>query len=99
MLERLGRALGQHVDAAMAVRVRGLVTLRHRVENLPRLLRARGRVEERERLAVDLLLEDREVAAQYLRVELRFGRNSHALMVTRRFALEALHPRSYRRGR
>src|SRR3954454_9520089 len=98
MLERLGRALGQHVDTAVDVRVRGLVDPRHRIEHLPRLLRAGGRIEEGERLAVDLLLEDREVAAQRLRVELRFGRNSHALMVTRRFASEALHRRSYRRS-
>ena len=82
MLERLGRALGEHVDTAVHVRVRGLVELGHRVEHLPRLLRARGRVEERERLAVDLLLEDREVAPQRAGIELRIGSHGHGFIVT-----------------
>ena len=60
----LGRALGELVDAAMDVRVRRLVEAVHRLEHLARLLRARGRIEEGERLAVELLLEDREIRAQ-----------------------------------
>ena len=61
--------LGEHVDAAVHVRVRRLVELLHRLEHLARLLRARRRVEERQRLAVELLLEDREIGAQALRVQ------------------------------
>ncbi len=71
VLEALGRALGELVDAAMDVRVRRLVEVVHRLEHLARLLRARGRIEEGERLAVELLLEDREIRAQRPRVKLR----------------------------
>ena len=63
VLERLGRPLGELVDAAVHVRVRRLVEVRHRLEHRPGLLRARGRVEEGERLAVEDLLEDREIGA------------------------------------
>jgi hypothetical protein len=69
-LEALGRPLGEHVDAAVDVGVRGLVELALRVEHLPRLLRAHGGVEVGERLAVEALLEDREVRAEPARVEL-----------------------------
>ena len=64
-----GRALRQRVDAAVHVRVRGLVELADRVEHLPRLLRAGRGIEVRERLPVDLLLEDRKVGAELLRIE------------------------------
>ena len=63
-LVALRRALGQPVDAAMDVRVLVLVERAHPVEHLARLLRRRRRVEIRERLAVDLLLEEREVRAK-----------------------------------
>ena len=76
-LERLGRALGQRVDAAVHVRVRRLVELGHRVEHLARFLRARGRVEEGERLAVERLLEDGKVRPQAVRVELPVGGHGH----------------------
>ena len=76
-LEPRGRALAELVDAAMDVRVRRLVEVRHRVEHLPRLLRARRRVEEGERLAVEGLLEDREVGAEPERVERRLSLDSH----------------------
>ncbi len=80
-LQPLGRALGELVHAAVHVRVRRLVELRHRVEHLARLLRARSRVEERERLAVERLLEDREVGAQSSRVESGSRRYGHHRIV------------------
>ncbi len=69
-LEALGRQLGEQVDAAVDVCVRGLVELAQRVEHLPRLLRAHRGVEVGERLAVEAMLEDREVRAELARVEL-----------------------------
>jgi len=69
-LEALGRPLGEQVDAAMDVGVRGLVELALRVEHLPRLLRAHRGVEVGERLTVEALLEDRKVRAELVRVEL-----------------------------
>src|SRR5437773_9896005 len=44
-LEALGRPLGEQVDAAMDVGVRGLVELALLIEHLPRLLRAHRGVE------------------------------------------------------
>ena len=79
----LGRPLGEQVDAAVHVRVRGLVEVADRVQHLPRLLRAGRRVEIGERLAVDLLLEDREVGAQLLRVEGWASRHGHRAIVPR----------------
>ena len=76
-----GRVLGELVDAAVDVRVRRLVERRHRVEHLARLLRRGRRVEERERLPVDLLLEDREVGAQPVRVQLLRCLDGHAPIV------------------
>ena len=81
-LEAAGRALGQHVDRAVDVRVRCLVELSHPVEHLARLLRGVRGVEVGKTLAVDLLLEDREVAAQRARVELGSGCHSHDFIVT-----------------
>src|SRR5439155_19243892 len=80
-LEPRGRALAELVDASMHVCVRRLVEGRHRVEHLPRLLRARGRVEIDERLAVEVLLEDREVGTQPHCVyrSLNLDRNGHAV--------------------
>ena len=80
-LEALRRALRELVDAAVDVRVRGLVERLHRLEHLPRLLGARGGVEVRERLSVELLLEDREVLAQRVRIELGAGRYGHCPIV------------------
>ena len=54
----------------MDVCVRGLVELALRVEHLPGLLRAHRGVEVGERLTVEALLEDREVRAEGVRVEL-----------------------------
>ena len=75
------RALREPVDAAVDVGVRVLVELAHRVEHLPRLLRRRGRVEERDRLPVHELVEHREVRAKAVRVELRFCRHGHGAIV------------------
>ena len=83
-LEGRRRALAELVDAAMDVRVRRLVEVRHRVEHLPRLLRARGRVEVGERLAVEVLLEDREVGAELGGVERRRDLNGHVSTVPSR---------------
>src|SRR5438067_1096744 len=68
-LESCGRALGEHVDAAVHVRIRRGVEVGHRLEHLARLLRAGRGVEEGERLAVDQLLEDGEVRADRAGVE------------------------------
>ena len=65
-----GRALGKRVDAAVDVRVAVLVELPHRVEHLPRLLGRRRRVEIGDRLAVHELVEDGEIGAELLRIEL-----------------------------
>jgi hypothetical protein len=54
----------------MDVGVGRLVELAQRVEHLPRLLRGHGGVEVGERLSVEALLEDREVRAEGVRVEL-----------------------------
>ena len=78
-----GGALAEDVHRPVDVRVRGLVERRHRVEHLARLLRAVRRVEVRERLAVDLLLEDGEVRAQSAGVELLQARGQHLFMVAR----------------
>ena len=82
-LVRLGRPLREQIDAAVHVRVRGLVEVADRVQHLARLLRAGRRVEIRERLSVDLLLEDREVGAQLLRVEGWASRHGHRAIVPR----------------
>src|SRR5512142_3025171 len=69
----------------MHVRVRGLVEVAQNVEDLTRLLGAGGRVEVRERLAVDLLLEDGKIRAQLLRVEGGWSsRHGHVAIVPRR---------------
>ena len=68
-LVALGGALGQPVDAAVDVRVLVLVERAHPVEHLARLLGRRRRVEVRERLPADELLEEREVRAKRCGVE------------------------------
>ena len=73
-----GRALGERIDATVHVGVRVLVELAHRVEHLTRFLGRRGRVEVRNGLAVEQLLEDGEIGAQLLRIELGCRRYGHA---------------------
>src|SRR5215207_265687 len=73
--------LGELVDAAVDVRVRGLVEGADRVEDLTGLLCRRGGVEVRERLPVDLVLEDREVRAQLVRIQLGACLDRHAAIV------------------
>ena len=85
------RALGEPVDAAMDVRVRVLVEVAHRIEHLARLLRRRGRVEERHRPAVHELVEHGEVGAQAVRVQLGLRRYGH---VTHRTPEASPYPRS-----
>ena len=80
----LGRALGEPVDATMDVRVLVLVERAHPVEHLPRLLRRRRRVEVRERLAADELVEEREVRAQSGGVERARGADGHHPIVAGR---------------
>ena len=70
--------LGEGVDAAVHIRVRVLVELAHRVEHLPGLLGGRGRVEIRDGLAVHELVEDGEIGAQLLRIQLGCRRDGHA---------------------
>ena len=80
-LVALGGALRERVDAPVHVAVRGLVEGPDRIEDLARLLGADRGVEVGERLAVDLLLEDREVAAQLAGIELRLSVDGHVPMV------------------
>ena len=80
-LVALGRPLGEPVDAAVHVRVAVLVEVAHRVEHLAWLLGRGGRVEVGDGLAVDEILEIREVGADALDVELRLGSYRHEVMV------------------
>src|SRR5207249_7162412 len=77
--------LGERVDTAVDVRVRRFVEGAQLVEHLAGLVRAHGRVEVRERLAADLLLEDRKVGAELARVQLRLCRYGHPAIVPGRF--------------
>ena len=63
------------------VRVRLAVQAVHRVEHGDGLLRARRGVEVGERLPVDRLLEDGEIAAQRVRIELRTHGYGHGSIV------------------
>ena len=69
-LEGVGRAGGQRMRGAMHVRVLVRVEMRQPVDHGLRLLRGRGVVEPDERLAVDVFAQDREVAAEDMRIEL-----------------------------
>ena len=80
-LVALGRPLGEPVDAPVHVRVAVLVEVAHRVEHLAGLLGRGGRVEEGDRLAVDEILEVREIGADALNVELCLGGYRHVVMV------------------
>jgi hypothetical protein len=55
--------------------------MHHGVEDLTRLLRGHRRIEVREWLAVDLLLEDRKVGAQLARVERRASPDGQEVIV------------------
>ena len=72
----LGRPFREDVDAAVDIRVAGLVNVVHGVEDGARLLGARGVVEVGDRLAADLLRQDREVGADLF--EVVGGRGDHA---------------------
>ena len=87
-----GRALGEVVDAAVHVCVRRLVELAHRVQHLPRFLRARGRVQVGQRLPVDGVLEDRKIPSHGVRIELRACGHGHTAIVPRRRAMKVLAP-------
>src|SRR5262249_25301784 len=79
--------LGELVDAAVDAAVGGLVELRHRVEHLTRLLGGRRRVQIGERLAVEVLLEDREIRTQARRVQSPLGLYRHSRTVAGRSLL------------
>ena len=64
-----GRPLAQRVDPAMDVRVVLAVVGVERLEDRGRLLGGRRRVQVDQPMAVDLLVEDREVGAQRLGIE------------------------------
>ncbi len=59
-----GGAIAQFVDAAMDVGVVVLVIMAQRLDHRARFLRRGGVVEINQRLAMDLLVEDREILAQ-----------------------------------
>src|SRR5919198_1006512 len=88
-LELRGRAFGERVDTAVHVRVRGLVERAHRVKYLTRLLRGDRRIQVRKRLAVDLLLEDRKIGSQTLRIEPGFSPYGHTAIVSTHRGYEA----------
>jgi len=76
-----GCDLRKRVDAAMDVRVGGLVEVAQLVEHLARFVRADRGVEVGERLAADLLLEDGKIGAELACVELRLGCYGHPAIV------------------
>ena len=94
-----GRTLGQLVHPSVDICVRGLVEAPDRTEHLAGLLGARSRVEEGKGLAVDQLLEDREVSAELLRVELRACRHSHAGILAPGVEQAAVHAPTWRPDR
>ena len=79
----LRRPLREDVDAAMDVRVGGLVHPVHRVEHRPRLLGARGVVEVGDRPAAHLLGEDGEVGADLFEVVGGGGNHAAKLALSR----------------
>ena len=62
--KRVRRAVAQLVDAAMDIGVVVLVIMHQRVNHRARFLRRGGVVEINQRLAVDLLIEDRKILSQ-----------------------------------
>ena len=63
-LERKGGLLAQFVDAAMHIGVDMLVILFQAHNHPPRLLRRSAAIQKRQRLAIDLLVQYRELATQ-----------------------------------
>ena len=63
--KRVRRAVAQFMDAAMDVGVVVLVIMHQRVNHRAGLLRRGGVVEINQRLAVDLLVQDRKIRAQF----------------------------------
>ena len=95
----LGGPLGEDVDAAVDVRVAGLVDVIHRVEHRPRLLGARGVVEVGDRPAPDLLPEDREVGADLVEVVGGGSGHQQKLALSRtRWSPSAARPRTASTG-
>jgi hypothetical protein len=77
-LVRVGGALAQRVHAAVDVGVVVLVVVVDGLDHCARTLARRGVVEIDERLAVDLLIQDREVAPDARDVEVRSARARNA---------------------
>ena len=73
-LEGVGRARRERVRCAMHVGILARIEIGDAVDHGLRLLRGRGVVEPDQRLAVDIFLQDREVAAEDMRVELPCSR-------------------------
>ena len=69
-LERVGRTRRERVGGAMHVGIVARVEMGDAVDHGLRLVRGRGVVEPDQRLAVDIFVQDREVAAEDMRVEL-----------------------------
>ena len=74
-------ALGEGVDAAMDVRVVALVIIVQRLDDDARLLRGGGVVEINQRLAVDLLPQDRKVVTDFFQFN-RIENFDHCLRTT-----------------
>ena len=68
-----GGAIAQFVNAAVDIGVVVLVVAADGIEDGARLLRGGGVVEVDERMAVDLLIEDREVGAEPPSLSRRLG--------------------------
>ena len=80
--ERGGGAVAQFVDAAMDIGVVVLVVMAQGVEHRARLLRGGGVVEIDQRLAVNLLVEDREIGAQCFPINCLCRLYLHKFLVT-----------------
>ena len=78
VLERLGGALAEQVDAAVDVRIVLAVVDHQRVKHRTRLLRRRGVVQVHERLAVHGLPKNGKVLADPAHVEAGLGRRGDA---------------------
>ena len=65
-----GRAIAQFMNAAMDVGVVVLVIIAQRLDDCARLLRGRGVIEINQRMAMDLLIQDRKIGAQCSPIDL-----------------------------
>ena len=74
-LEGVGGPGGERMRGAMNVGILARVEIGDAVDHRLRLLRRRGVVEPDQRLAVDIFMQDREVAAEDMRVELAGSRD------------------------